>query len=155
MRVKDVLVRAYAYLSFIAGIVPLLILLYNVFVNALPSLTLEAIFDVPKGVPPGVKGGLLHAITGTLMLIALSVIWVYIGAGAGFFLVEREGSTLARVLRLCIDSLAWVPAVVWGLFGYIFFCLRLGLGFSALSGGLTLGLMSIPYVARYLSLIHI
>lgn len=148
-RLKDLIVKIYALSTFIIGVIPLISLIIHVLINSILKLNLEVILSNPRGIPLGVEGGILNAIVGTTFLIFLAIIWVYVGVGIGIFLTEREDSMITPILRLCIDSLAWVPAIIWGLFGYIVFSLYFSLGFSALAGGLTLGLMMIPYVAKY------
>lgn len=51
-------------------------------------------------------------------------------------------------IGLSLDILAGVPSIVFGLFGNAFFCVWLGLGFSILSGGLTLACMVLPILIR-------
>jgi phosphate transport system permease protein len=64
--------------------------------------------------------------------------------------VHEEGrlSSTAKFVRLSLDVLAGVPSIVFGLFGSAFFCVFLGLGFSILSGGLTLACMMLPIFIR-------
>ena len=60
----------------------------------------------------------------------------------------RRTSRLGQAVRLSLDVLAGVPSIVFGLFGNAFFCVYLGLGFSILSGGLTLACMVLPIFIR-------
>jgi len=55
---------------------------------------------------------------------------------------------LGRWIRRSLDVLAGVPSIVFGLFGNAFFCVVLGMGFSILSGGLTLACMVLPILIR-------
>jgi phosphate transport system permease protein len=73
-----------------------------------------------------------------------------LGVGAAIFLNEFSAfnSRLGRSLRISLDILAGVPSIVFGLFGNAFFCKTLGLGFSILSGGLTLACMVLPILIR-------
>ncbi|RFC46335.1 MAG: phosphate transport system permease protein [Verrucomicrobia bacterium] len=75
---------------------------------------------------------------------------VPLGVGCAIWLSEfvRRGSPWARAVIGGVDLLASVPSIVFGLFGMTFFCQKLGLGFSILSGGLTLGCMILPTVIR-------
>jgi hypothetical protein len=57
-------------------------------------------------------------------------------------------SFFGRLVRRSLDVLAGVPSIVFGLFGNAFFCNTLGLGFSILSGGLTLACMVLPILIR-------
>ena len=60
----------------------------------------------------------------------------------------RQGSRIGHWIGLSLDVLAGVPSIVFGLFGNAFFCVWLGLGFSILSGGLTLACMVLPILIR-------
>jgi len=98
----------------------------------------------------GRDGGVSSTIVGTIYVTALAVaIAIPFGIGTAFFLVEytRE-SLVTRVIRFSADALAGIPSIVYGLFGFIFFVNYLGLGFSILSGGLTLAFMILPTLIR-------
>jgi phosphate transport system permease protein len=60
----------------------------------------------------------------------------------------QQDSVSGRLVRRSLDVLAGVPSIVFGLFGNAFFCIYLGLGFSILSGGLTLACMVLPILIR-------
>jgi phosphate transport system permease protein len=72
-----------------------------------------------------------------------------LGVGTAIYLVEytREGR-LTRAIRFGSECLAGVPSIIFGLFGFVLFVLTLGFGWSILSGGLTLGLMTLPIIIR-------
>jgi phosphate transport system permease protein len=74
---------------------------------------------------------------------------VPIGVGAAIYLTEyTRPSTLTRVIRFGVESLAGVPSIIFGLFGFILFVTTLGMGWSMLAGALTLALMSLPTIIR-------
>ena len=94
------------------------------------------------------RGGILPCIIGTLTLgVGAIVVALPIGVASAVYLNEyaRPGA-IVRIIRLCINNLAGVPSVVFGLFGLAFFVVILKLGVSILSGALTLGAMSLPVV---------
>ena len=93
---------------------------------------------------------ILPAIQGTLMLIAIALsIAVPIGIFTAIFLVEYKLKTgFVRWLRVAVETLAGIPSIVYGLFGYIFFVIILGWGFSMAAGGITLAIMVLPMVIR-------
>jgi phosphate transport system permease protein len=74
---------------------------------------------------------------------------VPIGVGAAIYLTEytREGA-FTRVIRFGTESLAGVPSIIFGLFGFIFFVTTLQMGWSLLAGALTLALMVLPTIIR-------
>jgi phosphate transport system permease protein len=83
-----------------------------------------------------------------LALLAL-IIATPIGVGSAIYLTEytRE-SALTRIIRFGADALAGVPSIIFGLFGFILFVIRLRMGWSLLAGGLTLALMILPTIIR-------
>ncbi len=87
--------------------------------------------------------------TGALIAIAL-VIALPIGVSAAIYLVEyaKSGSRIVRAIRLFTDTLSGIPSIVFGLFGVIVFNDAFGLGYSLMSGGLTLSVMILPTVVR-------
>lgn len=87
--------------------------------------------------------------TGALIGIALAIA-LPIGVSAAIYLVEyaKSGSRVVRVIRLFTDTLSGIPSIVFGLFGVIVFNDAFGLGYSLLSGGLTLSVMILPTVVR-------
>ncbi len=99
----------------------------------------------------GRDGGIAPILTSTLLILLVTlVIAVPIGLGTAIWLAEfaQDHQTWAHYIRLTLDVLAGVPSIVFGLFGYAFFGLFLGLGFSILSGGLTLACMILPILVR-------
>ena len=87
--------------------------------------------------------------TGLVLAVCMAVA-VPIALGAAMFLAEirRGGGAVDTVVRRSLDVLAGVPSIVFGLFGAVFFGQVLGLGFSILSGGLTLACMVLPILIR-------
>ncbi|MBF0103249.1 MAG: phosphate ABC transporter permease PstA [Desulfobacterales bacterium] len=94
------------------------------------------------------KGGILPCIIGTLCLSLGSIIISFpIGVASAIYLNEyAQQGRILRIIRLCINNLAGVPSVVFGLFGLAFFVTWCNFKVSILSGALTLGLMSLPVI---------
>jgi phosphate transport system permease protein len=99
----------------------------------------------------GRAGGIAPILVSTaLILFVCMSVSLPLGLGAAALLAEF-GSTdprLARWVRRSLDVLAGVPSIVFGLFGYAFFCIALGMGYSILAGGLTLACMVLPLLIR-------
>lgn len=89
-------------------------------------------------------------ISSVMILVCCLVPAVPLGVGCALWLSEcvRRGSLTARLVTGGVDLLASVPSIVFGLFGMVFFCQKLGMGFSILSGGLTLAGMILPILVR-------
>ena len=114
-------------------------LISDVVVQGVGKLSWEFLTDEPTR--SGREGGIYPIIVSTLLILGTAlVIVIPIGLGSAIWLAEftKKSSKRVRSTRLILDVLAGVPSIVFGLFGYAFFCGFLGLGFSILSGGLTL-----------------
>jgi len=72
-----------------------------------------------------------------------------IGVATAVYLTEytREGRATTTI-RCGADCLAGIPSIIYGLFGFVFFAITLGLGLSVISGALTLALMVLPTIIR-------
>jgi len=98
----------------------------------------------------GREGGIFPSIVGTVSLTLASVIIAApLGIGTAVFLTEytQEG-LFSRIVRFGTESLAGIPSIIFGLFGFLFFVIRLGMGWSILSGSLTLAAMMLPTIVR-------
>jgi len=128
-------------------LVPLFAILWYLISNGVQALNLD--FFLKDPVPVGeTGGGLRNAIVGTLVLLAIaSAIGVTIGVAGGIFLAEFPRHPLVPTVRLVSDVLSGVPAIVMGLVAYGLVVLAMR-KFSAVSGGLALGLLMIPIVVR-------
>ncbi|MDF2374901.1 MAG: phosphate ABC transporter permease PstA [Verrucomicrobiales bacterium] len=115
----------------------------------LPHLSVE--FFTADMKSAGREGGIGPMIVSTfLILVCFLFPAIPLGVGCAFWLSEyvQGGSRIARAVTGGVDLLASVPSIVFGLFGMSFFCQVLGLGFSILSGGLTLTCMVLPILVR-------
>ena len=94
---------------------------------------------------------MMPAIINTLVMTLLSLlIAVPIGVGGAIYLVEyaSRGNKLVKVIRLTTETLQGIPSIVYGIFGYVFFNIALGCGFSILAGSMTLSIMILPLILR-------
>lgn len=96
------------------------------------------------------KTGIAGNIVNTLYLLLLALgIAIPLGVGAAVYLNEYAGKgRLVRAVSLAVDTLAGIPSVIFGLFGMVFFGEAMGLGYSLLSGSLTLALMILPLIVK-------
>ena len=103
--------------------------------------------EVERG---GREGGIGPVLVSTLMILAVCLAAsLPIGIGTALWLSEFASKKRGRrLVTAIIDVLASVPSIVFGLFGMVFFCSTLKLGFSITSGGLTLACMVLPIVIR-------
>ncbi len=99
----------------------------------------------------GRSGGIAALLISTAWILGLCLmVAVPLGLGCALYLSESlpADSRRAQWLGGVLDMLAAVPSIVYGLFGYQFFAITLGLGFSILSGALALSLMVLPLMIR-------
>lgn len=94
---------------------------------------------------------MLPAILNTCTMTLLSLLAaVPFGIGSAIYLVEyaKKGSRIVNLVRVTTETLSGIPSIVYGLFGMLFFSGKLHLGFSMLSGALTLAIMILPLIMR-------
>ena len=115
----------------------------------LPAVSWSFLTETPRNA--GREGGIGPIIISTLLVLGVAIAAsVPLGVGTAVLLAEvtQTESLFGRFVRRSLDVLAGVPSIVFGLFGNAFFCIYLGLGFSILSGGLTLACMVLPILIR-------
>ena len=129
-------------------IVILVAIIVYILIKGLPVINWQFLTDIPRNM--GRSGGVASSIAGTLLVTAVAVIIaIPFGIGAAFYLAEyTQENIITRIIRFSAESLAGIPSIVYGLFGFIFFVIYLNLGWSILSGGLTLAIMILPTIIR-------
>jgi len=129
------------------ALVPLAFVLFYVVTKGASSLSLAFFTQMPKPVgEPG--GGMANAILGSLMVVGLGAVFaIPIGVLSGVYASEYAGSRFAAAARFAADTLNGVPSIVIGVFVYGIAVLPFR-RFSALAGGLALGVMMIPLIMR-------
>jgi len=133
--------------SVLLALVPLAFLLFFVVSQGIQSLNVAFFTHMP--VPVGeLGGGMANSIVGTLILVGLGALFaVPIGILSGVYMSEYAGTRFASLVRFAADTLNGVPSIVIGVFVYGIAVLPFK-QFSALAGGLALGVMMIPILAR-------
>lgn len=137
-----------AVLSTLLVILPLVAIFIYLILKGASSLNLAFFTQIPKPVGES-GGGMANAIVGSVVLLALgSLFGVPIGIFGGVYLAEfGRGTKLAHAIRFTADVLNGVPSIVMGIAAYALIVKPQG-HFSALSGGVALGIMMIPTVCR-------
>ncbi|MDD3678320.1 MAG: phosphate ABC transporter permease PstA [Dehalococcoidales bacterium] len=130
------------------GVITLLLLIViigYVLIQGLPGINWEFLSTNPKGGLSG-EGGILSTVVSTLYLIGITlVLLVPIGIGSAVYLSEyAPNNRLTRIIRYGIETLAGIPSIIFGLFGYALFVTVLSFNFSILSGALTLVCLLLP-----------
>ncbi|MFG6100807.1 phosphate ABC transporter permease PstA [Leptothoe sp. EHU-05/26/07-4] len=117
--------------------------------QGLGQLSLDFLLSEPMNA--GREGGIAPILVSTLLILGVCLaIALPLGLATALLLAEFTVSDkrLGMWVRRSLDFLAGVPSIVFGLFGSVFFSKVLGLGFSILSGGLTLACMVLPLLIR-------
>ncbi len=143
--------RVYYCLVWASGILgillPVVIVIY-LLINGAASLNPTFLFDRPRGNPLGSAGGIFPAIIGSFALTGIGlIIALPMAIGAALYLAEFSTSErLNTNARTMIESLAAVPSIIYGLFGYAFFVVLLKFGTSLLAGSLVLAIVMFPII---------
>jgi phosphate transport system permease protein len=127
----------------------LLTIIGYVAVKGISVISWDFIFQSPSRA--GKEGGIATTIVGTLYLTVVSLVMaVPLGVGSAIYLEEYadRNSRFAKLVNLTSETLAGIPSIIFGLFGFVFFVIFLNLGWSILSGGMTLAIMILPTIIR-------
>jgi len=148
---KDAFVRTLVALGAVLTIIPIGSILFTVIQKGLPGLhfgLLSNDMSMATSTDPIATGGVLHAITGTLTLVALALVMsVPLGILTALYLTEIKGK-FAGPIRFLVQAMSGVPSIVAGLFILSAVLYPITKGFSALMGALALTILMIPTIAR-------
>lgn len=126
----------------------LVFIIIFVFSKGLPYISFDFLFSNPQDM--GKAGGIFPTLIGSVILPLIAIlIATPLGVGTAVFLTEytRE-NRITRLIRFGADCLAGIPSIIFGLFGFIFFVTTLEMGWSIISGSLTLAFMILPTIIR-------
>ncbi|HVH89225.1 MAG TPA: phosphate ABC transporter permease PstA [Terriglobales bacterium] len=145
-RAADRLATGLAVLCVLLVMVPLAAIFVYLIIRGASSLNLAFFTQIPKPVGE-TGGGMANAIVGSLELLLIgSLIGVPLGVGSGIYLSEYSRGQFGNVVRFIADVLNGVPSIVIGMAVYALLVLHHH--YSALSGGVALGIMMIPTITR-------
>jgi len=124
----------------------LIVIFYDILSKGLPAVSATFLFEYPR--EGMTEGGILPAIIGTaLVTIVTALFSLPFGIACAIYLSEyAQDNWLSRSIRASIRNLAGVPSIIYGLFGVAIFVQGIGFGTSVLASGLTLGLLTLPYI---------
>ena len=146
---QDRLILAAIWSSAAITILFLLWVVWHILSNGLSHVSWEFITGAYTRI--GEASGIWSMIVSTVYMVGLTlIIAAPIGIMTAIYLTEyaKPGSKVVQMIRFCIESLAGIPSIVYGLFGMTFFVTTLGLGFSILAGSLTLSMLILPVIIR-------
>lgn len=125
----------------------LLYLIAHIVVQGLPALT----FSTFAWEYSSENASVMPAVFNTIIITVLALFFAApVGIFSAVYLVEyaEKNSKFVEAVRITTVTLAGIPSIIYGLFGMLFFVIHCGLGFSLLSGALTLSIMILPLLIR-------
>jgi phosphate transport system permease protein len=139
--------NALCVLAVLVSLVPLGFILYFVLSQGFRSLNWDFFTQTPRPVGE-VGGGMSNAIVGTMVVCGLGGIFaIPIGMLAGIYMAQGAGTYRANAVRFAADVLNGIPSIVVGVFVYAI-AVSPFKEFTALAGGVALGVMMIPLISR-------
>lgn len=148
IRVSEIFLYGLIFLCSMLAVIFLIFIIAYVLSKGLKSITpqfLTTVTSVRKGTV-GIAGNIVNTL---LIIILTMLIATPIGVGAAIYLNEyAKPGRFVSTIEFATEVLAGIPSIIFGLFGMMFFGERLGLGYSILTGSLTLIIMVLPLVTR-------
>lgn len=146
-KLSNVLATGFAGAALLVVMVPLVAILGYLIYRGAGALNWDFLTQTPKPVgEPG--GGMANALWGSFFILLIaSGIGVPLGIGTGTYLAEYGRNRFGNALRFVADALNGVPSIVMGIAAYSLVVLTQG-HFSALAGGIALGIMMVPTISR-------
>ena len=147
-RPMDLVLYALIYLCATFAVLLLAGIIIYVLIRGVSSINwgfLTTVTSVRKGTV-GIAGNIVNTI---LIVLLTMVIATPVGVGAAIYLNEyAKPGKLVSLIEFATETLSGIPSIIFGLFGMMFFGQTLGLGYSLLTGALTLILMVLPLITR-------
>lgn len=147
-RTKDAVLRFFIYLSAFFSVLLLTGIIGYVLWKGVSTVNLAFLTTVTSSLKGTV--GIAGNIVNTLYIIVITLlIATPVGIGSAIYLNEyAKPGRLVRLIEFTTETLSGIPSIIFGLFGMVFFGNTLGMGYSILTGSLTLALMVLPLITR-------
>lgn len=148
LRGTDLILTGLIYLCAGVSITLLAGIMGYVFVRGIPYVT-WSFLNTASSAAKGTFGILGNTINTLYIIVITLLIATPLGVGSAIYLHEyaRPGK-IVRLIEFTTETLSGIPSIIFGLFGMVFFGNVLGLGYSILTGALTLTLMILPLITR-------
>ena len=148
IRLSDLILKILINIAAAFSVVLLIGILAYVFLKGIGSVNLTFLTTVTSTLKGTV--GIAGNIVNTLYIIVITLlIATPLGVGSAIYLNEyAKPGKLVRAIEFTTETLSGIPSIIFGLFGMMFFGTGLGLGYSILTGALTLTLMVLPLITR-------
>ncbi len=147
-RISDTILRILIYISAFFSVLLLIGIIGYVFFKGIRTVNWSFLTSVTSSLKGTV--GIAGNIVNTLYIIVITLlIATPLGIGSAIYLNEyAKPGRLVRAIEFTTETLSGIPSIIFGLFGMVFFGNALGLGYSVLTGALTLTLMILPLITR-------
>lgn len=147
-KIKDFSIRMLIYICAAFSVFLVIGIIIYVLMKGLSAVNwsfLTSVTSVLKGTV-GIAGNIVN----TILIIFISmVIATPIGVGSAIYLNEyAKPGKVVTLIEYATETLSGIPSIIFGLFGMMFFGEKLGLGYSLLTGSLTLIIMVLPLITR-------
>jgi phosphate transport system permease protein len=146
--IKDSVIRTLIYLCAVFSVLLLIGIIVYVLVKGVSAVNwsfLTSVTSVLKGTV-GIAGNIVNTI---LIIFITMVIATPIGVGSAIYLNEyAKPGMVVTVIEYATETLSGIPSIIFGLFGMMFFGEKMGLGYSLMTGALTLIIMVLPLITR-------
>ena len=147
-KIKDFGIRLVIYVCSAFSVLLLLLIIVYVMIKGVSAVSwsfLTSVTSVLKGTV-GIAGNIVN----TLIIIVITMlIATPVGVGSAIYLNEYANpGKIVTIIEYATETLSGIPSIIFGLFGMMFFGERLGLGYSLLTGSLTLIIMVLPLITR-------
>ena len=148
MKTKTLLVKFWAVSACALVLGTIFFLFAYIFINGAEAITWEFLTESPKGMIIGTEGGILPAIVGSAWYTGIACLFgAVLGICTAIYQVYYcHSEKIANIIALVMKCMAGVPSIVMGLFGYTLLVLTLGWGKCVLAGGITQGVMILPFI---------
>lgn len=148
MKLKTGIVKFWAVSACALTFGTILFLFAYILINGAGAITWEFLTESPKGMIIGTEGGILPAIVGSAWYTGIACLFATIlGISTAIYQVYYcKNERISGAIALVMQCMAGVPSIVMGLFGYTLLVLTLGWGKCVLAGGITQGVMILPFI---------
>ncbi|AJY73719.1 phosphate ABC transporter permease PstA [Paenibacillus beijingensis] len=149
--VNRILDRSFTVLAWIVGVCSILFifaLLFLILEKGIPKLSWGFLYGLPSEIEEG--GGIGPALFNSFYVLILSlIISIPLGLAAGIYLAEfAPDRKWVRFIRTCVEGLASVPSIIFGLFGIALFVEAMGIGLTIIGGAVSLAFLNLPVLTR-------
>jgi phosphate transport system permease protein len=146
-KIQSLALRCAVFLSAILTVGILVSLVAYILIKGVPNLSWSLFSISYTSENVSLFPALLNTITMTFLSLLVAM---PLGIFSAIYLVEyaKRGNRLVSIIRITSETLAGIPSIVYGLFGFLLFVIALGFGYSLLAGALTLAIMVLPVIMR-------